>query len=301
MKPDLPECAANIPAMTTEEERQAYYRLTREAVERGGEIVELGAWLGASTAYIAAAIRDGGGSFVNVFDRFISKPAHIAKQQSWYGGQTKIDPVEGPTVETFRSNLGSLNDFVLLRQGEIRRMKWSGERIALLVSDAPKRVPEISYVLTEFAGALDAGSVMAWQDFAYFASYDIPACLSRLGDHIEFVEVVYPGTTGIFRVVRPWAPEQVTKSALRIHNWSADEVEARWAQLAMRLPEEARPRFSCGAIMFLYDIGAGKRAVKRLREVLAGNAPDVVPKWQYFRKQRPDFIERYHGLFAEIP
>jgi predicted O-methyltransferase YrrM len=48
-----------IPAMTTDAERECYYRLAKEAAGKGA-IVELGAWMGASTAYIAAGIRDSG-------------------------------------------------------------------------------------------------------------------------------------------------------------------------------------------------------------------------------------------------
>jgi hypothetical protein len=40
---------------------------------------------------------------------------------------------------------------------------------------------------------------MAWQDFCHFPSYEIPACLYRLRDHLEFVEAVVPGTTLVFR------------------------------------------------------------------------------------------------------
>lgn len=301
LTPELPECARDIPAMTTEQERLAYYRLTREAVERGGEIIELGAWLGASTACIAAAVRDGGGSFVHVYDRFVSKAAHIAKQQKWYGDRKQVEPIQGPTVETFQANMGPLNDFIVTHHGEIKDMHWLDEPIALLISDAPKRVPEISHVLMEFAGALNTGSIMAWQDFGHFASYDIPACLYRLGGYVEFVEFVYPGTTAVFRIVKPWKADKVTRSALRIQNWTADEIETVWAGWVEKLPRPARPRFACGAVMFLSDIGHGNRAIEILRGLIANHAEEIVPKWQYFRANRPDFVERYHRLFSEIP
>ena len=42
-----------IPAMTTEEERMLYYRLAKEGAPLGA-VVEMGAWLGASSAFIAA-------------------------------------------------------------------------------------------------------------------------------------------------------------------------------------------------------------------------------------------------------
>src|SRR5690606_34032410 len=61
-----------IPAMTTDAERHRYYELAKAAAGKGA-IIELGAWLGASTAYIAAGIRDSGvPAKVHVYDKFQS-------------------------------------------------------------------------------------------------------------------------------------------------------------------------------------------------------------------------------------
>ena len=61
-----------IPAMTTDAERECYYRLAKDAAGKGA-VVELGAWMGASTAYIAAGIRDSGVPVkVHVYDKFQS-------------------------------------------------------------------------------------------------------------------------------------------------------------------------------------------------------------------------------------
>src|SRR5687767_3336658 len=84
-----------IAAMTTDAERECYYRLTKEAAPKGA-IVELGAWLGASTAYIAAGMRDSTGGKVHVYDQFVSKPGHIGKVKAFYAKENIDKAPVGP-------------------------------------------------------------------------------------------------------------------------------------------------------------------------------------------------------------
>jgi hypothetical protein len=304
-----------IPAMTTDAERACYYRLVREALGGGAEgqaatgprpspgngaIMELGAWLGASTAWIAAAIRDSGSDAkVHVFDKFQSKPGHVRKVEAFYanhGGAGEI-PV-GPSLDQFRANLGELIRHVRLHPGMIEAMEWDDWPIALLITDAPKRVPQISAVLSKLRNALQPGAIMAWQDFCHFPSYEIPACLYRLREHLEFVEAVVPGTTLVFRVKSQWTAEEVSPAALGLHRWTPGEIEGAWAWwLNGRVPAEKAALFRCGAELFLCDIGYPTEAAFGMTAIKAGGHDDVAKKWQYLREARPDFLKRYWPLF----
>jgi hypothetical protein len=286
-----------IAAMTTDAERECYYRLTKEAAGKGA-IVELGAWMGASTAYIAAGIRDSGvQTKAHVYDHFKSKPGHIAKVQAFYDKEG-IDKVPtGPCLETFKDNLGPLNAFIEPRPGEIEAMNWTGGPISLLVTDAPKRVPAISAVMTALRNPLQPGSLMAWQDFCHFPSYEIPACLYRLRNHLEFVEAVVPGTTLVFRVKSQWNLAEVTKSALALSRWTAKEIGEAWAYWLRFVPPEKVALFKCGAAMFLCDTGSAPAAVKWLQLTYEDHAEAILPKWRYLKINRPDFRVRYKPLF----
>lgn len=285
--------------MTTDAERECFYRLVRERDARGA-VVELGAWLGASTAYIAAALRDrADGSKVHVYDKFQSKAGHVAKVEAWYNehGLAAQAPL-GEAFDQFRRNLGPLLEFVEPHVGEIRDLKWSGQRISVLITDAPKRVPEIASILGKFAGVLGPGSVMAWQDFCHFPSYEIPACLARMGGHVSFVEAVVPGTTLVFRVEESWDRDQFTKASLALNRWSPDEIADAWRYwLDGRVPPEKAALFKCGRAMFLSDIGFKDSAVAVLDNVLEDRPADVIAKWQYLHRVRADFRTRYAELF----
>jgi hypothetical protein len=286
-----------IPAMTTDAERECYYRLAKEAAGKG-KIVELGAWMGASTAYIAAGIRDSGvDTKALVYDKFESKHGHIAKVKAFYD-KKGIDAVPvGPSVQAFRDNLGPLMRYVSPHQCQIEKMQWPGAPISLLVTDAPKRVPAISAVLTNLREALKPGAIMAWQDFCHFPSYEIPACLYRLRDHLEFVEAVVPGTTLVFRVKSQWNLAEVTPTALALDRWTKQEVDKAWFYWSRFVPAEKFELFRCGAAMFLCDIGETEEAVWRLECVFNDDPDAILPKWRYLQANRPDFLTRYAPLF----
>lgn len=287
--------------MTTDAERECYYRLAKDAAGKGA-IVELGAWMGASTAYIAAGIRDSGvKAKAQVYDKFQSKPGHIRKVKEFYSKRGIDRAPIGPCLASFRDNLGTLMDYVEPHQGLIEKLKWNGEPISLLVTDAPKRVPQISAVLTEFRKALQPGSIMAWQDFCHFPSYEIPACLYRIKDHIEFVEAVVPGTTLVFRVKSQWSKEEVSLDALALSKWTAADIHYAWEFWQDNfVPAEKEALFRCGAAMFMCDIGDHESAVACLSHVYQDDAPAIVKKWRYLREARPDFLTRYQPLFAYL-
>jgi len=285
--------------MTSDAERECYYRLTREAVGKGA-IIEFGAWLGASTAYIAAAVRDSGGGKVHVYDKFQSKKGHVKKVRTFYAkrGINEDDMPLGDAFPRFQSNLGPLMEYIEPHQGQIAAAKWGEEPIALIISDAPKRVPEISAVLTNFRKGFRDGTVMAWQDFCHFPSYEIPACLFRLRHHFQCIESVVPGTTLVFRVTNPWKDEEVTREAFG--DWTAGEIELAWTYWLNYVPEEKAASFRCGQAMFLSDAGYKSEAVSALRRVLEEGDQAVMAKWAYLRGARPDFLVRYRLLFDQV-
>ena len=285
-----------IPAMTTDAERECYYRLTKEAAPKGA-IVELGAWLGASTAYIAAGMRDSTRGKVHVYDCFVSKPGHIGKVQAFYDKENIDKAPVGPSLEAFKDNLGPLNEFVEPHQGQIEQMQWGDEPISLLITDAPKRVKPISIVLTKLRQALKPGALMAWQDFCHFPSYEIPACLFRLAEHIDFVEAIVPGTTLVFRVRSQWSGMDVSLASLDLATWTAEEIAQAWAYWRPYVAPEKRALFACGEAMFLCDVDRPNLAVAKLAAVFEDDAEAILPKWRYLKANRPDFLTRYAPLF----
>lgn len=290
-----------IPAMTSDAERECYYRLTKEAAGKGA-VLEFGAWLGASTAYMAAALRDSGVTEkMHTFDKFLSKQGHIFKVKEHYekrGIDISKAPV-GDGFEAFKSYLGPLLEYVEPHRGAIEHAKWGNEPIALIVNDAPKRVPAISAMMTNFRGGIRAGTVMAWQDFCHFPSFEIPASLYRLRDLFEFREAVYPGSTLVFNVLTPWKAEQVSREALS-KDWTPQEISEAWDYWLERVAKPKADTFKCGRAMFLCELGHHELAVEALAEALSRQDRPALKKWRYLRERRPDFLTRYKPLFQYL-
>jgi hypothetical protein len=289
-----------IPAMTTDAERECYYRLAKEGAGKGA-VVELGAWLGASSAYIAAGIRDSGvETKAHVYDQFQSKPGHIRKVKEFYSKRNISKAPIGPCLLAFEQNLGGLVKFVEPHQGRIENLEWDDEPISVLVTDAPKRVGVISPMLTTLRKALRPGSIMAWQDFCHFPSYEIPTCLYRIREHIEFVEAVVPGTTMVFRVKSQWSKDEVSLATLALSRWTFDEVVDAWTYWLRFVAPEKASLFSCGAALMLCDIGLPAEAMVWLSGVYQLDASAIAKKWRYLRDARPDFVIRYAPLFQYL-
>jgi len=165
-------------------------------------------------------------------------------------------------------------------------------------SRLPLRLVDGLTLEPELRRALRPGSLMAWQDFCHFPSYEIPACLYRLRDHLEFVEAVVPGTTLVFRVKSQWKAQQVAMSSLDPGTWTPEEIDKAWIYWTPFVPLEKLALFRCGRAMFLCDLGHDEEAV----EVLSGvcDIESVVTKWRYLKANRPDFLTRYRPLFAYL-
>ena len=291
---DIPQNMPTIPAMSGEAERRYYYWLARRFSGEGA-IVEIGPWLGASTAYIAAGIRDSGlPAKVDMFDRFLWRVG-----AGWESKKVGTRSSGESFFEEFKANLGALMDFVDVHQSDINNVDWERGPIELLFLDAPKRTPEISRVLTTFGASMIPGkSVMVWQDFGHFPSYAIPASLSRLWDLIEPVHVVVPGSTVGLRVKQQWSSRRVSEEALDLQRWTPEEIDGIWEQWMSILPEDKRPLFLCGSVMFLHDIGQKQLAQERLQALFDMHDEKINKKWEHLANS--SLLTRYSLLFEQF-
>lgn len=291
---DIPE----ITTMTTPAERRLYYHIASNHSGLG-EVVEIGPWLGGSTVHIAAGLRAANtGATLHVFDKF----AWVVGAN--WAAKRGADLNRGDCFQSeFLDNLGPFRDNVRSVKSSILDMEWDagnggGGEVELLFLDAPKRVRDISKVLRLFAGHVIPGkTIMLWQDFLHFPSFEIPACLARLREYMEPVYVASPGTTVAFRVVRRWGDDEVSMDALSLRRWNSEEVEREWKEWNRIVPEEAYS-FRFGQVMFLHDIQAVDSALQKLRQFYAEDPALTASSWKKFRAT--SLLTRYAPLFEEL-
>jgi len=247
-----------VPTMLAPEEQQFYLWLTRDWMQGDGMVIDLGAFVGGSTARLAEGHRIAGHpGKVFGFDRF--RAGEDVKARLLYPGG--VPRFRGDDVfRVARRLLAPWRDRLVLRRGEIQSIGWTGDPIEVLAVDAFKRVDLIDRMVADFFPALVPGrSILVQQDFLHWSQPWICALMVRFGD--AFVPLCHvPGDTVAFLLQKPLTPDRI--AAARI----ADITDTELLQ-AIRLTR---------AVMAPWRLDARFDAMERglLRN------PDVRVAWQ---------------------
>ncbi|SMX30886.1 hypothetical protein [Actibacterium lipolyticum] len=173
--------ANHVPTMLREEEQQLYFWLTSLWAEGSGAIVDLGCFVGGSTARLAAGHAAAGlASKIHAFDRFTSDE------------QTKKKLLYPAGIEVFKGHdtlplatalLGRWADRITLHPGEIEHAVWN-EPIELLVMDASKTASSADNMAEIFFPHLIAGqSLLVQQDLMHWSQPWIAAQMELLSEY----------------------------------------------------------------------------------------------------------------------
>jgi hypothetical protein len=162
----LSAAVADFPAMLGMEERQLPAYLATLASKVPGKFVELGCYLGGSTACLLDGLRQSGGlagdqPLIDSYDLFIANEYMVEHSLKSYGvenGQS-FEPV-------FVALLGKDAPWVRAHAGDIRAETWA-EPISLLYVDILWSWDVNQHVIQTFYRHLSAGSWLIHQDFIY--------------------------------------------------------------------------------------------------------------------------------------
>ncbi|MEQ8964373.1 MAG: class I SAM-dependent methyltransferase [Azospirillaceae bacterium] len=287
--PDIP----SIPGMTTANEGRFLYRLTNRQYTGRGAIVEIGTWLGRSSAHLAAGLRDSGlPGVVRCYDHF-----QWAGGANWHAKSGIMREPGSDFMPDFLAHTAPFADRIDAKRSTVTKLEFDPGPIELLVVDAPKRTKDVAALLAKLSPHVMPGvTVMAWQDFMHSASFEIPACLSSLTDHLEPLRPVEVGSLAAFRIRRPWRPRDVAADRLDFHHWSPVRAVAEWEAWKPFVPDDLWPSFLSGLAMLLHDNGSIGTANDILEEVK--DDPLVKARWQ--RWCRTSLANRYAPLFDHM-
>lgn len=182
--------ARTVPTMLTQDEQKLYFWLTAFWAEGTGAVVDLGCFVGGSTARLAeGASLSGCGSKINAFDRFTANEG--LKERMLYA--KGVAAFEGNDILPVAQDLLSpWSDRVSLCRGEIEEMDWTGGDIEILVMDASKQAGTMDRMSRKFMPHLQPGkSLLIQQDFLHWSQPWVPAQMELLAEFFEpmaFVE-----------------------------------------------------------------------------------------------------------------
>lgn len=169
MKNPVPEDVFNHTGMLIHEERSMLHWLTRHMYRGIGEIVELGVFLGSSSASLASGLEANDrvrekNKRIHSYDRFFGD-----FEKSWIEERLKIQLDEkGYFGAIYNEKVKKYESFIDLNEGDLTEKKWDGRPIEILFVDVLK-MPELAdVVVREFFPYLVPGrSVLIMQDYIF--------------------------------------------------------------------------------------------------------------------------------------
>ena len=256
------EATAKVPTMLAPDEQALYAWLTGVWMEDIGDVVDLGCFVGGSTARLAAGLAaTGRRAHLHAYDRFACDDALKARMLYPAG----IAPFDGPdTLPLVRELLAPWQDRITLHPGQIQELGWDGGPIELLFMDASKKIPFMDRMAEQFFPSLVPGkSLVIQQDYLHWRTPWVPVQMEAMANW--FTPVAYaPADTVVFLNTR-----QIDDAALEAGRVAEMTPNARLSTL-----RRARKKGD--------DLGYGKRLAQSVQAMKANPLCEVA-----FRMQRP--------------
>lgn len=196
--------ARDVPTMLSRQERKLYLWLGQHWATGTGAIVDLGCFVGGSTAYLAqGAARARHAAPIHAFDRF--RASEEVKELLLY--PSGIDRFDGDDIEPLaRSLLAPWDPQIVLHPGEIEEQSWDGSPIEILAIDAAKTAASADRMAEMFFPHLIPGrSIVVQQDFLHWKVPWIPAQMERMSEAFRPVAFC-PRDTMAYLCVAPVTP-----------------------------------------------------------------------------------------------
>lgn len=194
----LPSELTRMRAMLSHEEKQYLTWLTAEKFEGWGAIVDLGPWLGSSSAALAEGLkRKGRDESVMSFDLF-----------RW--DRTSMEPSAQENLRdgadflpVFMREIGPYAPWIQPQKCDLLHYCWDGGPIEILFVDAAKSWELLNSILIGFGDALVPGqSRVVLQDFRFYGTHWLPLVFDSRPDLWKEVESVEEGTTVTFMLLK---------------------------------------------------------------------------------------------------
>ncbi|MBJ3764150.1 hypothetical protein ILP92_15480 [Maribius pontilimi] len=206
----IPPHVARVPTMLRPIEGRFYQWLARTQTAADAAVVDLGAFVGGSSARLAHGLSQSGhAARLHVYDRFTASEA--LKQRMLYPAGVAPFPGED-TFELAKSHLAPWHRRITLHRGRIEDIGWCGDPIRVLCIDAFKSADATDAMVAQFFPSLVPGrSVVVHQDFLQPTQPWLVALMWALRDVFEPLAYVRHATIA-FRCTRRILPSHLRKA-----------------------------------------------------------------------------------------
>jgi hypothetical protein len=184
---ELPAFASAVPTMLSDEEGKMLCWLGEHYFQGEGAVVDLGCFLGGSTARLASGLlRSGHPWTMHSYDMFtIDEPF---KQRYLYS-KGYAPPFPGDDMfHVFEKHIASFATGVVPHKGDVEQHPWSKTPIEILFVDLAKTVHSHTFVLENFFPCLIPGrSIIVQQDYIFFQTPWLITAMELLHPKLELI------------------------------------------------------------------------------------------------------------------
>jgi len=244
----LPDEVLDIPRLSTISEFQFLSWFMKNKYTGTGHVVELGTWLGASTAAMLHGLSQ------NEREAVKQRKLHAFDLFMWFEGYSLLLernpglsgvhylpdlPHQASFLPVYHEHLQTWSGMYDTYAGDISQKKWTQGPIEFLAVDVMKSWESTSHVATEFFPHLIPGeSYIYHQDYKYHATPWIHPLMYRLRDYLQPAYSVLRGATIVFKCVKPLTRE-ICAAAADFDTLSFGEIdEALEYSWSLVMPDE---------------------------------------------------------------
>lgn len=282
-----------VRSMLTPAERDHLFHAARDRFTGQGAILDLGTWLGGSTAALAAGLKENRNEHaksqkVHAFDLF--ELNSYLKQAYPYPELADV-PAGGSFLHVFQRNLAPWSTQVETHPGDFTKYDQPLGPVELVHVDIMKNWALTNAVLRKFFRDLIPGvSMVLHQDFVHYNTVWIHLVMYRLRDHFDTVSHV-PGSTTVEFKLRSAIPSSLLDHEYGFTDFGAVERQAAFAWSRSRISDTFL-RFNIDAAEAMTPVHMGDRACAEdlLSRALAAEAD--------YKAQHPE--ERRRSELAQV-
>lgn len=214
---------SRVPGMTKLTERAYFKWHAQEEVTGSGTIIDLGCWLGSTTAALAMGLSANrkpaaSSTLIHAYDLFVWDP-----RTAYHVPPTRLGPYsDGDSFRReFELVVRRWRDRIVVHEGDLEREGWTDGPIELLLVDAMKSWNLTTHILRHFCPSLlPIDGYLIHQYSSHCFTPWIPLVSFRLLDHLRPVRDIPGSESFVFRLMRP-----VPSRDLNLTRSSFDEPE----------------------------------------------------------------------------
>jgi hypothetical protein len=268
--------AHELVGMTSKTEQDYFAGYGEKTYSGKGEIVDLGCWLGSTTIPLVKGLLKNpafteSNRKVYAYDLFIwFEWMNSSAAGTNLAGKYR----EGDNfVEEFRARTKALAHRIEIREGDLKQIGWTGEKIEFLLVDAMKNWDLANAIVRDFYPSLMPNeSVILHQDYAHFFTPWIHLLQWTFRENFAFIGEVPKSQSVIFRYKNKIADELLNKN-YSFESFSDADVDAAFDYSLNLVSTEKLPNVAASKVMWFLHQNEREKAKAEFENLLKRGIP----------------------------